>query len=471
MSALDYLRERARVDPVVFVQVVVKDEITGQPLELTDSHKDMLRFWHSHDRTVLHACPEFGKSTLLTAYTAFRLGQDPSLRVAYISGTQEQAQRHVHHVTIHLSRPEYGWVYPGRAIERATTDSVWLQGRPETMKDPSLVSGAPSLSSMQGRRAGMVCADDIVPLEAVHSQTRRDVDTSNFHAIVSSRLTPDGQIHCIGTAEHPDDLLHRLAKLQGYQYRKYPVLDAAGRPTFPARWPADRVEKRRLELGPVKAMASLFCEASSEAALCFRQEDLDRALAAGLAMQYESAIGGRCVIGVDPSWVSKPGSDESGIVMVTLDADRYRHLVHVSGQRLHHEQLVARCVELARINKAAAVYVESNGAGALIADAIGKQVPCKPLSTSRQSKESRIEALSAELASGRWVFRQPLGHPDAELRKLIGEMQVFSFDRHCGDRLAALLIAVEGVRATENRPRGGMFHTYTRPDGGLGLRR
>jgi hypothetical protein len=209
----------------------------------------------------------------------------------------------------------------------------------------------------------------------------------------------------------------------------------------------------------------MLCEATSEAALCFRQEDLARALSNGAATEFSDIPAGRVVIACDPAWTSKPGADESGIVMCLIDSTGFRHLTMVEGWRIPHEALVNRLVELAKINRAT-VYIESNGAGALIADAVGKRAPCKALSTSRQSKESRVEALSAELASGRWIFRQGGGYPSPELRKLLADMSTFSFDRHCGDRLAALLIAVEGIRLTENRPRGG-FLNASRNDAGV----
>ena len=175
--------------------------------------------------------------------------------------------------------------------------------------------------------------------------------------------------------------------------------------------------------GPVRFMATMLLPRRHERSgpSGFRAEDLERALANGLATQYSEIPQGRVVIGVDPAWTSKPGADESGIVMCTIDRDGFRHLTQVEGWRLDYQKLTNRVIELARVNRAT-VYIESNGAGALIADAIGRKVPCKPLATTKPAKEARVEALSAELASGRWIFRQPLGSPGPELRKLLSDM-------------------------------------------------
>ncbi len=451
-----FLVARAREDSAIFTALAARDEQTGAPFELEAIHRAEHKLWSSADRTVTWSFPEGGKSANLASYVAWRIGRDPGIRVGYLSATAAQAQRHLRAVAICMSGPGFARVFPGVKIDRQTADELTVTGRPSTVKDATCIAGAFDLSSMLGARLDLVAADDVVTRDAANSAATRDRAYGDFIAVTSSRVAPGGQIHVVGTAEHPDDLPHRLARLPGWRSARFPVLDAEGNSAWPARWPIERIEARRLELGPVRFAATMMCEATSEGALAFRVEDIERALANGLATQF-SPIGGRCVIGVDPAWTSRPGADESGIVMVTIDSDGFRHLAHVEGLRAHHEALVSRVIELARTNRAA-VYVESNGAGQLIADAIGRQVPCKPLSTSRQSKESRVEALSAELASGRWVFRQPLGYATTELRKLVGEMQTFSFDRHCGDRLAALLIATEGVRATESRPIGRVFN-------------
>lgn len=130
--------------------------------------------------------------------------------------------------------------------------------------------------------------------------------------------------------------MHRLAKLPGWKIAKFPVLNPDGTSAWPARWPIERIEARRLELGPVRFMATMMCEATSEAALCFRQEDIDRALSNGAATEFSDIPSGRVVIACDPAWTSRPRADESGIVMVLIDDTGFRHLTLVEGWRIPH---------------------------------------------------------------------------------------------------------------------------------------
>jgi hypothetical protein len=456
------LEARARRDPLVFAKIALWDERSGAPVKVAAHQKAMMRCWQGTKRSVQCAPSEFAKSVTFAVWIAWRIGSDPSLRVGLLSGTREQACRLLKLVAIVINGRAYQRVFPGAGIDRLTVDELAIKGRPGTLKDPNILAGAFDLSSMLGSRFDLVCCDDIVSRDATRTASARDAAYQGFLSVTGSRVAPDGEIHIVGTAEHSDDVPHRLAQLPGWTLRNYPALDAAGRPTFADRWPQERIESRRLELGPIGFQRAMMCVPVDEATLVFRPEDLQRALELGRSGLY-SPFGGRTLIAVDPAWTVTSTSDESGIVGVTVDDAGYRHVFHVEGLRVHHDGLADRVVALAAANRAT-VYCESNGAGGVIASLIGRRVPCKPLPTTATSKRARIEALSAELASGRWVFRCPLGSPSPELGKLVDELGTFSLDSHTGDRASALLLACEAVRTLEQRRKGRQFllNTLTR---------
>lgn len=299
--------------------------------------------------------------------------------------------------------------------------------------------------------------EGVLDFENTRTPAARDTAWREFVTGTLGRLMPGGRVWMVGTAWHTDDLLHRAARLDGWRSRRFPVLDDAGSSVWPHYFPAERIEARRLELGPVAFEREMMCRPIDEASIVFGSDAIDLAMLQGRDPRFTARGSCRIVIGVDPAWTTSASADESAIVMVAIDDFGNRHLTHVEAGRWHHEQLASRVVELSRANRAT-VYCESNGAGGVIADMIGRRAPCKPLPTTRTSKQARVEALSAELASGRWCFSQPLGQPSADLKRLCDELATFSFDTHCGDRLAALLIAVEGCRALESRPRMRWHH-------------
>jgi hypothetical protein len=453
---------RMRKDAAFFCGRALWDEQTGQSVSLATHQREMVDLWQTHRRSVSWCPSEFGKSTLLACWLSWRIGNNPALRVGLLSGTAQQSARLVKLVQICMSRPAYQQAFPGAGIDRATVDELSVKSRPSTMKDANVLAGAFDLSSMLGARFDLAACDDIVGRDHTRTASARDAAFQGFAAVTGSRVGPAGEVHVVGTSEHSDDVPHRLARLPGWTSRRFPALDEKGNPTFPQRWDAARVEARRLELGPIGFQRAMMCVPVDEATLVFRPEDLERALELGRSGLY-SPFGGRTLIAVDPAWTVTSTSDESGIVGVTVDDAGYRHVFHVEGLRVHHDGLADRVVALAAANRAT-VYCESNGAGGVIASLIGRRVPCKPLPTTATSKRARIEALSAELASGRWVFRCPLGSPSPELRKLVDELGTFSLDSHTGDRASALLLACEAVRALEQRRKGRQFilNTLTR---------
>jgi hypothetical protein len=442
---------RARRSREALALLVMRDETTGAPVTLASHHKDILRRFRQFSRTVTIAPSEFGKTWLVALDIAASLGTDPTLRIAVLSGTREQAARILRAVGIIMGHPLYVVIFPGRTIERQTQDELVVGGRPATAKDVSVTTGAFNLSSLLGTRFNRIYLDDVVTREGIRTATSRDRDYADLMAIVGSRIAPGGEIHCVNTAEHSDDIPHRLAKLPGWNFAAYPALDKHGNPTWPERWPIERIKARQLELGPVAYQRAMMCVAVDEASIVFTQDMLGGFVHNG-QHAHLTPLGGRTVIGVDPAWTTSVTSDESGIVMVTVDSAGYRHVVHVEGLRVRHDALVERVVYLARANKAT-VYVESNGAGGVIAAEIGKRCAVKTLTTTATSKQARVEALSAEMASGRWALRQPLGNPNTEQKKLLDELATFSFESHCGDRASALLLACEGIRTLESRPK------------------
>jgi hypothetical protein len=422
-------------------------------VKLAPHHRRMHATWNAHDRSVTWAFAEAGKTSQLIARFAFELARNPALRVNLVSGTLTQAEKTVRAVGRLLESPQVQRLFPGVTIE--TRDgAITLTNRVTNAKDASLVPSGLGAGSVLGGRFDLVVGDDLLDLESTRTQQGREAAWVALVSVHLSRLAPGGRVWLAGTAWHVDDVLERAARLHGWHSERFPVVEGNGNPTWPERWPAERVEARRLELGPLTFGRVMMCQPLDEASLIFRPDDLDRALENGRNPAY-SPVGGRVIVAVDPAWTVGATSDESGIVMVVIDVDGFRHVTHVEGLRVDHDRLTARVVALASANRAT-VYVESNGAGGVIASNIGRRVPCRPLATTATSKRARVEALSAELASGRWVFRCPMG-AGAELRKLVNELQAFTFDTHAGDRASALLLSCEGARAIESRPKGGIY--------------
>ncbi len=457
---------RARTDLATFVTTCLRDEVTGQPVKLAPHHKALIRLWTSCKRSMALAPSEFGKSQLAAAFIAWRLGRDPSLRVLLVSGTREQAQRQLRAVAIIMNHPAYQRIFPGRTLERVTADELSVGGRPATMKDVNVTAVSYELSSAQGLRVNLAVLDDVVSREACRTQSARDAAWQNLTGIVLSRVGATGEVHGVNTSEHSDDLCHRLGRLPGWRFERFPALDEDSNPTWPERWPADRIEARRHELGPANFRRAMLCQPIDAASQVFSEEIVLQAVRLGEVRLGHSSVGGQAIVTLDPAWSTSARADESGLLLTVIDDARIRWVNRALGLRVNSDSLVSHAVHLAQAAGGATIYVESNSGGQLIAEQIQKVYPrTRMLHTSAATKSARVEWLMAELEAGRWAFRNLPGERDRELDKLVDELLTFSFESHMGDRLSALLLAVEAARQFEGRRKVRFFHFEHRPGG------
>jgi hypothetical protein len=241
----------------------------------------MHELWSAHARSVVYGSAELGKSSQLVARVAWELGSNPALRVSYVSGTESQAERVVRAVTRLVESQPVRRVFPGARVESRRDGGFTLAGRPSSAKDPSVTPTGLGQGSTLGARYDLVVGDDLLDLESTRTPQGREAAWSAFVSVHLSRLAPGGRVWLAGTAWHPDDVLHRAARLPGWHSARFPVLDASGAPTWPERWPPERVEARRLELGPLAFARVMMCEPLSAESLVFPVEHNARALASG----------------------------------------------------------------------------------------------------------------------------------------------------------------------------------------------
>ncbi len=382
-----------------------------------------------------------------------------------MSGTVDQSGRDLRLVASIVSSNAYQQVFSGRAIEALTREELFVTGRPPGMKDANCFASSYGLSSMMGRRLDYVFGDDIVRREDLITPQSRERAYADFVSVTSSRLGPGARMAIVNTREHADDLPSRLVKTSpDWKVLSFPILDEHGQSIWPAVWPLPRIEQRRKELGERRFLTTMMAAPAPEGSSAFTEQDIARALANGVAMQYNDVPQGKNIVAVDPAWTTRSTSDFSAILMIVIEPGGYYHLTHIEAWRIPAEQLINRVIALCQRSKASA-FVEANAAGSVISEAIAKRVPCKALQTTRQSKEFRVELLSTQLAAGKWTFRTPTGAPDPELQRLITDLHTFSWDGHTPDRLSALLIGVEAIHLYESRPKGGVLQA-TRSDGG-----
>lgn len=446
----------ARRDVHAYVARTLTDEGTGQLVTLAPHHRRIIDVLVGSDRGVVVAFAEAGKSSLAAPVLGWLIARDPSLRCALVSGTLQQATRQLGGVARHVESPDVARIWSGRLAPGAqwTQHALSVAAKPAQLRDPNVQAASLDGGTLLGARLDLVVVDDVDSVATTATPAARDATWRWFTATVLSRLAPRGRVVILSTAWHREDTAHRFAALGNVDIVRVPIQDAHGNPTWPARWPLDRVAQRRKELGPRLARRVLDADPVADDSCVFDSAMVRGMVDRGLNLPTTLFDGprGRHVVGVDLGMTANAHSDESAIVVVRCLDDGVREVVHVETFKLGFDALVGRIVEVTSAFRATAA-IESNAGGTFVYDQVRKSVPATALHTSASSKVMRVEMLHAELSAQRWHFRPREGRLSDGMRKLADGLESFSMSEHCPDSVAALLVAVEQVRALENKPK------------------
>lgn len=209
---------KARVDIGAFFEYVMREQTTREPVNLLPHQAVGLSFMLHHDRSVNMWPVGHSKTFCTAALTLFLLGNDPTLRGAVVSATQEQSKKILAVVADYiLHSPELHRVFPNLQKSPRSRDP-WTQvaltvDRPPGIPDASLFAVGID-GGLPGARLNWIVVDDILNRENTATKEGRDKVYTWFDSTVLSRLDPIGaRVIVTNTTWHPDDLVHRLEKL------------------------------------------------------------------------------------------------------------------------------------------------------------------------------------------------------------------------------------------------------------------
>lgn len=451
-----HLLALARTDPATFAEVVMKDERTGAPIALAPFHEEWHRLIDQHPRLVVHGFVESGKSNAVTVTrTLFELGRAPSMRIAILSNTATQAQKLLGSVARYITQSaELAQVFPHlKPSSPWGSTSITVQ-RPTISKDAS-VQAIGVHGAVLGSRLDLVIVDDILDFENTRTPEQRQQLAQWFDSTVLGRVVAGGRVVVLGSAWHPEDLMHLLRARAGWHSVRYSIEDDIGQPRWPERWPLERIRAKRQELGPLEAARQLDCLARSDESSRFREEWIVDSVKRGidkpmLGYLLSCPAPAFVTVGVDLGTSSKADSDLTALSAVLSygpGGNARRSLIAVESGRWDAPEIIRRIVAMNMRYSPLSITVESVAAQRYIAQMIRGEmsgVPVRDFNTGRgkNSLQFRAEALAVEFSRGQWDIR---GSDTSEVAALIKDMLFYSPAQHCGDRLASLLFAHVGI--------------------------
>jgi len=454
------LRARVAQDDVnEFIEFVMKNEETREPLLQSPLQEEYQRLFNDHDRVMLWTFPESGKTLNVVARILWELGRNPSLRIAYISSVQNQADKALDLIKSYITHSEeLHAVFPDlRPGETWKGDAITI-ARATHAKDFSIQCAPAGASGIQGSRIDLLILDDILNFDNTLTEHRRNYIELWYKNTLNTRLTEHARVWCLGNAFHPDDLYHRFSTMSGWIWRRFPVIDENGTLAWPAQWSEARVQRKRDELMSLFAQQYL-CQARDDAASRFKKAWLEKCLKLGEGKSFTHALQGipmgyRVFTGVDIGLKKKSGSDLTVFFTIIVHPNETREVLCIESGRWSGPEIVQHIIDTYH-RFGGILYVESVAAQKFIlefASAISA-VPVLPFETGRNKHDPvfGFESIGAEMANGKWIIPNKDGKIHPEVAHWLRELLYYDPDAHTGDRAMAGWIAREGARVAPKR--------------------
>lgn len=148
---------------------------------------------------------------------------------------------------------------------------------------------------------------------AAESPTIRETVHQWFTSTLMTRIEPEGSVIVMHTRWHADDLIGRLLKDTEvpWEHVSLPAMGAAGAALWPERWSAERLDKRRREVGPYDWASLYMGEPRPRGARLFGEPK--RYTLADLAKVLAHA---RILVMCDPAATEKTTADYSAIAVL-----------------------------------------------------------------------------------------------------------------------------------------------------------
>jgi hypothetical protein len=453
--AYESLLALARRDVNTFNEFVLKDEETGADIEQARIHLEMQATYDREDFMIVLAHPESGKTQqFAVGRTLFELGNNPDLRTVFLNNGQDGAKKNLSATKKYLERStELRAVFPHlRPGGLWREDAITIE-RASLARDPSIYCLG-FHGNILGARIDRAVVDDLLDYENTRSAPARADTSSWFRRTFMTRLTSGAKMVFLTNAWHEEDLAHELGE-GGWVTLRYPVLDEAGNPTWPERWPLHRIRQvRKTQANELEFARMYMCEPRDPGAMSFRPEWLRAALRLGMGYRFVDNIGeppsGTLIVtGCDLGASRKMTGGATTMFTIAVHPSGMRQLVAARAGRWSGGDVMRNLSDVAD-RFGGFIVVEDNGIQKHIVDLANEEgssisVPVLPFYTGRNKYDEvlGIDAMAAEFEANRW--RLPSGRngkdvPD-EVRRLLGEMRAYVPGAHPGDRLMGLWFA------------------------------
>jgi len=461
------LIQLSRKDSATFASYILRDEETGKRVKLAPVHERWHAAMQQHDRLVITSHIEAGKTAQVSvAKPIHQLGKDPNRRILVVSNTGDQARKVIRTIGQYIKKsPDVRAVFPSL---RPTTDLNLPWSSQSLTVERSIISKDPSVQAVgiggavMGARVDDLILDDVLDFENTRTMHQMDQVFAWLRSTALGRLTSRSNVWALTNAWHPRDPMQRLVKELGYHHEITPVMDAAtGALSWPERWPAGRISKARVDLGPLEFGRQLMCQVRDDEQARFHQAWLDKCLDRGRGFATVHSIepgdlppGYAVFTGVDLAVQQHSSADMTVFFTILLWPTGERQVLWVEAGRWSGPEIVKKVDEHGQ-RYGGLIVVENNAAQDYILQfsRLMTRSSVRAFTTGKNKVNPAfgVESLAAEMESARWIIpnARTSRRLNVEVGAWLNEMLYYNPKEHTGDRLMSSWFAREGARAFE----------------------
>lgn len=384
--------EESLRNPAIFIACCLRDT-ARRPLHYSTFHDELQSFLTAHPQALVELPRDHGKSSQICGRILWELGHNPNLRVKIVCATDAIAAERTRFLRDAIANNErLHWVFPHLKPGKPWTVEAFTVERTAKVIGPTVAAFGIGAGST-GTRADLLVCDDIVDVRSLHSHAERERVRDHFTNNLMNLLEPNGRFWGLFTPWHPDDLNAHLKRNPAFAHFRR-AIGPDLEPIWPAKWPKDRLEARKREIGAASFARGYHLEPHSEEASPIKPSWVKTW---SEEVKYE-----RIVLAVDPAVATHERADRSALVVLGSRSNEI-HVLATVARRVSAPDLVSLIDSLDRQWNPEVILFESNAAFAGMRDLLARTTHFGPkLKAIVQSKDksSRVAAFSVPVENG-----------------------------------------------------------------------
>lgn len=424
LQSADFIEEISEFDYLLFFEQVLH-------FTVKDFHRKFAAQVYA-DRAITLAPRGVGKSHFFSVCLSIWLAfYQKSKFTMILSETEDQAKRILEEIKQIIEDNEA--LKDALMIEKTSKDSVWNKNEVK-LKNDCIIKVKSFTAKLRGNHPNSIILDDVLSNQNSLTKQQRE-DLFNYYAqTIRPMATKNARILFVGTAQHKDDLLHKLGASSSFKFLKLKAYDEeTAESIWPEQLPEHELEDYRKTYGIVSFEKEFQNNPMSDKLSLFPLYILEKCLDERASYVKDYYGSQKVFLGAD---FSMPGTNQGDYTVIStarmdgngtltlLNYDRYRD--SPENQDMFVDKQIETISRFCRQFNVTLGMLESNSFQKIYSDFFKKKtnLPLKSNVVTRSGKnslQSGIPALRILMENGKIKFPYKTAEDRLKTEEIIRE--------------------------------------------------